>query len=73
MTKTLHLLPSNLVTEKDAAQYIGMSVAFLRKSRMEGRRKNRTPGPPYLRLGRKSIRYSLRDLDAWLLEHRVGI
>lgn len=62
----------NLITEKEAAQYIGMSAAFLRKSRMEGRRKNRTPGPPFIKIG-KSIRYSLRDLDAWLLEHRVAI
>ena len=72
MTKTVELLPTNLVSEKEAARYIGMSVHFLRKSRMEGRRKNRTPGPPFIKIG-KSIRYSLRDLDAWLLEHRVAI
>ena len=73
MTKNLSPLLIALVCEKEAARYIGMSVAFLRKSRMEGRRKNRTPGPPYLRIGGRSIRYSLRDLDAWLLEHRVAI
>jgi hypothetical protein len=72
MKKMIQLPPANMVPEKEAAHYIGMSVPFLRKSRMEGRRKNRTPGPPYSRLGR-SIRYSLRDLDAWLLEHRVAI
>ena len=56
--------------EKDAGIYIGMSVSFLRKSRMEGDRKRRTPGPPYVRVGR-TIRYLIRDLDAWLDQHRV--
>lgn len=65
--------PANfLVPEKEAARYIGMSVQFLRKSRIEGRRKSRTPGPPFHKIG-KSVRYSLCDLDAWLLEHRVDL
>jgi len=58
------------VNEKVAARYIGMSVPFLRQSRMGDARENRTPGPPYLKLGR-SIRYLIEDLDAWLTAHRV--
>ena len=58
-----------LMTEKQAAPYIGMSRSFLRQSRMNGRRQNRTPGPPFLKIGRKVL-YLAEDLDTWLLEHR---
>ena len=58
-----------LLTEKQAAPYIGMSRSFLRQSRMNGKRENRTPGPPFLKIGRKVL-YLADDLDAWLLEHR---
>ena len=58
-----------LLTEKQAAPYIGMSCSFLRQSRMNGKRQNRTPGPPFLKIGRKVL-YLADDLDAWLLEHR---
>ncbi len=52
-------------TEKEAAKYIGMSCAFLRQDRMNGRRKNRTRGPKPIRIGR-SVRYLKEELDAWL-------
>jgi len=58
-----------ILTEKQAAPYIGMSCSFLRQSRMNGRRQNRTPGPPFLKIGRKVL-YLVEDLDTWLLEHR---
>ncbi len=58
-----------LLTEKQAAPYIGMSRSFLRQSRMNGKRRNRTSGPPFLKIGRKVL-YLADDLDAWLLEHR---
>ncbi len=58
-----------LLTEKQAAPYIGMSRSFLRQSHMNGKRQNRTPGPPFLKIGRKVL-YLADDLDAWLLEHR---
>ncbi len=58
-----------LLTERQAAPYIGMSRSFLRQSRMNGRRQNRTPGPPFLKIGRKVL-YLAEDLDTWLLEHR---
>ena len=56
--------------EKAAADYIGMSPAFLRLDRMNGPTKNRTPGPPFVRKGRRII-YLIDDLDRWLEEHRV--
>jgi predicted DNA-binding transcriptional regulator AlpA len=50
----------------EAAQYIGMSDAWLRKSRM-----NRDPlAPPFLQIG-KSVRYLRADLDNWLASRRV--
>lgn len=59
------------LTEKEAAEYIGMSRSFLRKDRMDGIRENRTPGPQFLKLG-KSVRYLKEDLDVWLLRHRIN-
>jgi hypothetical protein len=58
---------SRVLTESDAAKYIGLSCAFLRAARA-GRG---TPGPTYLRVGR-SVRYLIDDLDAWLSAHRVA-
>jgi len=57
-------------TDSEAAEYIGMSETFLRQSRIEGDRPNRTPGPPWVKIGR-SVRYLKEDLDAWLEAHRI--
>lgn len=56
--------------EEAAAEHIGMSVSYLRMDRQRGTVGNRTPGPPYYKIGR-SIRYDVRDLDAWLETRRV--
>jgi len=61
----------NAVSEKDAAIYICMSRSFLRQGRMNGDRENRTPTPPYLKIGR-SVRYLKQDLDTWLEQFRQG-
>ncbi len=61
-----------LLTDPEAAAYTGMSISFLRQGRMEGCRTNRTPGPPYIKLGR-SIRYDIQDLDAWLAANRCEV
>lgn len=62
-----------VLTEIETSAYIGMSRSFLRQSRMDGNRENRTPGPPFIKIGR-SVRYLIEELDAWLdqfhkLEH----
>jgi hypothetical protein len=54
--------------EEAAAEYIGMSVSYLRLSRMRGATKC-TDAPPFIRIG-KAIRYLPRDLDAWLESRR---
>ncbi|MBW8189674.1 DNA-binding protein [Neiella marina] len=63
----------NVLTEAEASHYICMSRSFLRQARMDGNRLNRTPAPPFIKIGR-SIRYMKGDLDNWLssfqrLEH----
>ncbi|MUH73631.1 helix-turn-helix transcriptional regulator [Psychrosphaera haliotis] len=52
-------------TEKEVSEYIGMSRSFLRQSRMDGNRDNRTPAPPFIKVGR-AVRYLKEDLDNWL-------
>ncbi len=56
--------------ETDSSVYISMSRSFLAISRMEGNREGRTPGPPFVRVGRRVL-YLKKDLDAWLAQHRV--
>ncbi len=62
--------PPELLDERAAAQYISMSVAYLRADRSRGHLRGTTPGPAFLRLGR-TIRYRRDDLDAWLAAQRV--
>lgn len=53
---------NNSLTTKEAAQYIGMSEAFLERDRScagEGK-------IPYVRVGTRSVRYRRLDLDNYL-------
>jgi excisionase family DNA binding protein len=52
---------AQLLTEKEAARYIGMSRSFLARARMIGDKN----APSFLKLGR-AIRYRITDLNAWL-------
>jgi len=54
-----------LLTEKEAARYIGMSVTFLQHGRSNGTLGNRTPTPKFKKIG-SSVRYDKRDLDDWV-------
>ena len=53
-------------TEEEASIYTGMSRSFLRQSRMNGTLEERVPGPIYIKVGSRAIRYLKEDLDAWL-------
>lgn len=55
-----------VLREPDAAKYIGLSRAFLKKSRLFGR------GPDFVRTNR-TISYRLVDLDRWLEGHVVRL
>lgn len=59
-----------LLGEIAAADFIAMSVPFLQAGRSRGITGNRTPTPPYLKLGRL-VKYDVRDLETWLLARRV--
>jgi predicted DNA-binding transcriptional regulator AlpA len=54
--------------EQEAAEYIHMSVPYLRASRMRGTTKCKS-APPFIRIG-SAIRYLPSDLDAWLESRR---
>lgn len=58
-------LQKQALTEVEAANNIGMSRSFLAQARMEGQRDNRTPAPPFIKIGR-AVRYLRHDLDQWL-------
>jgi len=57
--------PSGVLTEAEAAHYIGLSVHFLRVTRLS---KPRAHGPDFLQFGR-AIRYRLADLDRWMTQN----
>jgi predicted DNA-binding transcriptional regulator AlpA len=60
-----------VLTEIETSAYIGMSRSYLRQARMDGNRENRTPAPPFIKIGR-SVRYLREDLDNWLDQfHRL--
>ena len=60
------------LSEQEASRYISMSRSFLRQGRMNGDREGRTPTPPYLKIGSRSVRYLREDLDTWLEQFRQG-
>ncbi len=65
------IVPRTL-TESEAATYLGISRITLRQGRCDGRKANRMPPPPYLKVGRK-ILYLKSDLDDYLLMFRVSL
>lgn len=50
-----------LLTEREAAQLLAMSIHFLRRDRIS----NSSVGIPYLRIG-AAVRYRRSDLEAWI-------
>lgn len=51
--------PDALLTEKDAARLLGLSIRFLQKHRSYG------DGPPFVRISSRCIRYRRSDLKEW--------
>jgi hypothetical protein len=54
-----------LITEADAARYMGVSRSYLANSRCSGNEG----APAFVQHGRM-IRYDLRDLEAWIEERK---
>jgi predicted DNA-binding transcriptional regulator AlpA len=53
-----------LLTEREAARFLGMTVSFLRARRIRG------GGPPFIRVGSRTVRYDVRDLEGWIEAQR---
>ena len=56
-----------LLTEKEAAAILNVSVSYLRQSRSEGCTGNRTPAPKFTKIG-KTVRYKKSELARWVRE-----
>ena len=50
------------ITEKQASELTGLSVAFFQKKRWQG------DGPPFIRVSARAIRYKESVLRAWMDE-----
>lgn len=59
------------LSEKSAANFIGLSVSTLRKARMTGSRVGRCPVPVHVKIGRRVV-YRVEDLERFLSENVVG-
>jgi len=55
--------PNSLLTAKEAAHFLRVSLSWLAKSRMRG------DGPPYIKVGR-SIRYTEAAVTQWMKSHQ---
>ena len=53
---------NELLTELEAAEYMNVSVYSVARWRVNG------TGPPYLKLGLKTIRYRREDIDNWMMK-----
>ena len=56
---------TDVMTESETAEHIGISLSGLRKWRNDG------SGPPYIRIGRL-IRYREKDIEEWLAHRTVS-
>lgn len=57
---------SPAMDEYRAAEYIGVSVQWLRNNRRSG------IAPPCMKYGSKTIRYHRDDLEAWMKAQRLA-
>ncbi|MBW4933230.1 helix-turn-helix transcriptional regulator [Marinobacter sp. F4206] len=53
-------MSNSLFTTKEAAEYLGVSKAFLERDRWAGARI------PYVKVGSRTVRYRLSDLEDYI-------
>lgn len=58
------MLQQRLLSTKEAARYLGVSPAFLERDRWAGARI------PYVKIGTRTIRYDIAELDRYLQARR---
>lgn len=64
--------PQLTVSEADAARYLNMSQAWLKKSRT-AKFRSVIDAPPFIRCGGRRVAYRIQDLDAWQERHRENV
>jgi predicted DNA-binding transcriptional regulator AlpA len=62
--------PRRVLRTREAAQYVGLSVSWLRKKRLRGADDPGEPGPEYIRISPLVVVYEISALDRWLDQHR---
>lgn len=58
-----------LLREREAADFLNVSTAYLRISRHRGDPE----APPWIIIGQRSIRYEMRSLEKYIDERRQGV
>lgn len=58
-------LPTELLTTEQAAKFLGVSASFLERDRWAGAKV------PFIRIGRRSIRYRQEDLNDFVRSRRM--
>jgi len=66
----VELPEDQLMCERDAARYLAVSRSFLANARCFGTRENGADGPPWVRVGKGGVRYSLADLRQYVAARR---
>lgn len=64
-------IPRKLLTEREAAEYLGYRPSTFRQSRCMGILAGTKP-PKHQKLGR-AVRYDIADLDAWIEKVAKGV
>jgi excisionase family DNA binding protein len=59
--------PRTLLTTAEAADYLGITTGTLEQWRSAGRHN-----VPFIRLGSRTVRYRVSDLEKWLESRLVG-
>jgi len=61
-----------LMTEKEAAEYLSISVSYIRKTRSCPQFRGKSV-PPWIRIG-AAVRYDVGELDKWIAanKHKRG-
>ena len=60
-----------ILTPAEAADFLGVSPGFLSRDRWEADKRETSPKVPFVRLGHRTVRYHLNDLQKFLSANRV--
>lgn len=59
-----------MLSTQEAATYLGTTPGMLSLSRHTGELFKGVPGPRFIKLGKRTVRYLRKDLDEWIDQHR---